>query len=308
MSRSSVKHFSLIMICSPSLWAGLLTSPLGLVQPAHRRLERSGDRPRTLGFPKRSYASSWFLASILIAVFLAPGCRHDEAATGSSLAPTDPEWADQAARESLTDGATPEKYNWYDSEEDDLRPIRLQDKRKWEPEEDERDWTWLQNLAYVLAWILLGVILCVVAYFLAYMYVKRSKRLARGGDTDEAANEKRRIAALPISGKKKEGPLLAAAEAYYEQGQYAEAIMYYFSYLLYEMDKKHLIRLLKGKTNGQYFRELNPRPEFQSIYEEAMYVFEDSYFGDHPPTRERFEECWNRREEFAALLDKEVKR
>ena len=284
-----------------SLWGGLLTSPLGRHQPVCRRLERSGDRPTTIG------SKNIALATLLFTVLLASGCRNEEGTTGPPLEPTDPEWADQTARDNLTEGATPEKYNWYDSEEDEIRPIRLQDELTWEPPKDKsnRDWTWLENLVYIAAWTLLVIVLCVVAYILAYMYVKRSKRLARGGDDDEAANEKRRIAALPIAGRKKEGPLLAAAEAYYEQGQYAEAIMYYFSYLLYEMDKKHLIRLLKGKTNGQYLRELNPRPEYQSIYEETMYVFEDSYFGDHPPTRERFEKCWDRREEFAALLDKE---
>ena len=80
-------------------------------------------------------------------------------------------------------------------------------------------------------------------------------------------------------------------------------MIYLFSYELVQLDRQHLIRLAKGKTNRQYLRELRQRPPLQAILEPTMIAFEDAFFGRKTLSRERFENCWQRVEEFSRQLD-----
>ena len=92
----------------------------------------------------------------------------------------------------------------------------------------------------------------------------------------------------------------------YEQGQFGDAIVLLFGYQLLKLDKSQLIRVLKGKTNRQYVREVG-RHEGQSRLREmltqTMVTFEDYFFGNHPMTREKFESCWRLLDEFHSIVE-----
>ena len=97
--------------------------------------------------------------------------------------------------------------------------------------------------------------------------------------------------------------LLEEARRQYEAGNFAEAIIYLFSYQLVELDKSQLIRLAKGKTNRQYLREIGARPRLAALLNHTMIAFEDVFFGDHDLDRERFEKCWAERDNLIQQLE-----
>ena len=47
-----------------------------------------------------------------------------------------------------------------------------------------------------------------------------------------------------------------------------------------------------------YLRELRPRPVLRTTLEATMVAFEEVFFGRHELSRERFEACWSRLDEF----------
>jgi len=118
----------------------------------------------------------------------------------------------------------------------------------------------------------------------------------------EGSRDVDRVEALPFAVRKPTGDFLAEARRLYEAGDYSEAIIYLFSYQLVELDRQHLIRLAKGKTNRQYLRELRARLTLRSILETTVVRFEDAFFGRKTLTRERFEQSWQRLDEFHAEL------
>ena len=121
------------------------------------------------------------------------------------------------------------------------------------------------------------------------------------------------------------GNLLDEARRHWQEGDFAQAIIYLFSFQLVHLDKQQIIRLNKGKTNRQYLREIGhgaaawatlaaapqvepPAPVFpqlrgrlQGLVEQTMFVFEDVFFGNRALERARFEACWSRVDEFQSL-------
>ena len=159
----------------------------------------------------------------------------------------------------------------------------------------------------ILWWaiIVLIVVGLVVLVVFAVRYLSSSSA-ARGGEgEDDAAlkSEVDRIENLPFRIKRPFSDLLSAARRAYEAGNYNEAIVYLFSYQLVHLDKRRLIRLSKGKTNRQYVRELRTREEISSLIVQSMLAFEEVFFGNHSLSRPRFEDCWNRLDEFHRSVD-----
>ena len=110
------------------------------------------------------------------------------------------------------------------------------------------------------------------------------------------------IESLPFEVPRPQGDLLAEAKRLYEQGAYAQAIIYLFSYQLVQLDRHQAIRLSRGKTNRQYLRELQPRPDLRGMLERTMIAFEDVFFGHYVLDRAGFERCWERLDEFHQRL------
>jgi hypothetical protein len=226
------------------------------------------------------------------------------------------EIAIQAAREALQGRSN---VPWYDRSTDSVRRIDV------EPlgDETQRDSNWNRQdqtesdktetssrrgsselwalLLRALAWSLLAVVLTAVVLFLASAALRidggerTSPNVFRQGDADRVEN-------LPFAVPSAEGDLLAATKRSYDSEDFDNAITYLFSYKLVEMDRSHLIRLARGKTNRQYLRELRSHPELRSIMTRTMLAFEEVFFGHHPLSRRRFDECWQQLDKFHGLV------
>jgi hypothetical protein len=207
-------------------------------------------------------------------------------------------------------------YPWYDEPSDSVRPIdvsepwymKLQfwDDWKW----PDWQWTprrfrWPTDALEWLAWIGVALLLALVIYLMVRTYRMRDqvkkKRKAAAGKSD-ADDDRRRVEALPAGGLRWPADLLAEAARLYQEGDYRGAIIFLFSHQLIVLDKHHLIRLNKGKTNRQYVRELGRRPPLVRLVQDTMVAFEDVFFGNYAIDRARFESCWLRLDEFDALV------
>ncbi len=208
-----------------------------------------------------------------------------------------------AAADALTEAAS---FPWYDAETDGLRPVPLPPYQppiqssdwEWTPPNPTRpNWpSWLQfAVRSGLALILFGLLLLLLQYMKG-----RSPWSALRGRSDAAGRESEadRIEDLPFPIKRPQTDLLGEARRHYAAGRYGEAVIYLFSYQLVQLDRNHFIQLTRGKTNRQYLQELpTATPLRQTLYQ-TMVAFEDVFFGKHALSRERFEACWNRLDEF----------
>lgn len=194
----------------------------------------------------------------------------------------------QAGREALSDSLS---YPWYDSATDGPRRIAVR------PPPQPSSYNWLRPLA----WVVLGVTLALIAFVLIRALLNRQFRVAEAATPamDDAAR-KARVEALPFP-VRHDRDLLSEAADLYRQGRYAEAVIYLFSYQLVELDRRQCIRLARGKTNRQYLRELGRQSLLRRLLEQTMVAFEEVFFGSYPLSRERFEACWSRVDEFNHL-------
>ncbi len=221
------------------------------------------------------------------------------AANAASAASVDTAEAVEAGREALNPGWR--GYPWYDSSNDDLRRIRVPRSRNWNP-----NW----NLSFSfrgamwVVWAAIALLIVLLAYLLYHVYRGRwvDLPIAKRALTERpAANDASRVEALPFQLDPQTGSLLDAARRAYSGGDFARAIIYLFSHELVELDRRQLIRLTRGKTNRQYLRELGRGP-LAGLLAQTMVVFEDVFFGNRALSRERFEICWNRLNEFDVLI------
>ncbi|HJT33860.1 MAG TPA: DUF4129 domain-containing protein, partial [Pirellulales bacterium] len=199
-----------------------------------------------------------------------------------------------------------QKFPWYDAEQDELKPVRVvQPARVNDP--TPPNWRWNlggMSLGQILVWSAIIILLIAIAAAFIWAYVNR-ENLSAAEETAVApgrAAESARIDALPFSMRRDRRDLLAEAQRYYEEGNFAEAIIYLFSHQLVEMDKRQVIRLMKGKTNRQYLSDIRRQPRLQRIIGQTMVAFEDVFFGNHALHRARFESCWRALPEFNQIL------
>jgi Domain of unknown function (DUF4129) len=208
-------------------------------------------------------------------------------------------------------------YPWYDSKTDGVRPIPLANSSDADSANRDSKWTaqpkastpgrmpQLSFLGWLLNWVgitLLVVFLALIAWLITKAFLKDeiSEGIAR--KVIETSRDVDRVEALPFKLRKPTGDFLAEARRLYEAGDYSEAIIYFFSFQLVELDRHHLIRLAKGKTNRQYLREVRPRPNLHAILGITIVAFEDAFFGRKTLSREQFERCWTRLDEFQGEL------
>jgi len=209
------------------------------------------------------------------------------------------------------------EYPWYDSQTDGLRRVEVSEPwwLRWEWILDWLGdvfsfgglWGGLAAMSWLewTAWSLIVVLLVVLVYLMVRVWRKRAGGEAAPeaeAEEPETVDQKRRIEALPAAVGRRRADLLTAARQYYQEGNYAEAIIYLFSHQLVELDKSQLIRLARGKTNRQYLRELGRRLVLRGLLERTMVAFEEVFFGNYAIDRARFESAWLRLGEFEALV------
>ena len=74
------------------------------------------------------------------------------------------------------------------------------------------------------------------------------------------------------------------------------------------MDKRDVVLMDKGKTNLEYWRELEDAPRLRDLYRSVMVDFERVYFGGLAISREEFDNVWNLRGTFKQLMFEEDER
>jgi hypothetical protein len=233
-----------------------------------------------------------------------------ESALGRSLAALDNDQAVRSGRDALSRGWVWPNHPWYDRAADDAKLIPLpkpKQQTSWNFTWLSDFWEWLSapfrfslfgwNVAFSLGQILLIVLLVialvVLVRYLSKLYREKTKHheASQGEEGESELSDVDRIEALPVPVLRRNGDLLAAAQEHYQRGEYREAIIALFAYLLLELDKQQVIRLAKGKTNRQYLREIGPREALRLLYAATMEQFEAVFFGDHDLRREAFEAC-----------------
>lgn len=217
-----------------------------------------------------------------------------------------------AARKALADRGD---YPWYDARQDRLKRIDVQPPREsaanrgstWQATPDPvRADSWLRillrSLGSVLKWVVwasVAAALVALVVLLARTFVRReSGQFAEETVSEQARTEADLIEKLPFPVRLPQSDLLSEARRCYEQGDYAQAVIYLFSYKLLALDRHGLIRVTRGKTNRQYLAELLLHPPLQQMLEHTMIAFEDVFFGHHPLGREQFESCWSQLDGF----------
>ncbi|MEX0937555.1 MAG: DUF4129 domain-containing protein [Pirellulales bacterium] len=202
----------------------------------------------------------------------------------------------ESGREALRKGVDPP---WYDAPTDSVRPMPLPEERGIRLAQSEL----ITRLLTWLAWIVLALILGVLVFLLIRAYLARDAAAVNGPVT--AGGEQSiasRTSALPFKIDQAPTDFLAAARDCYQRGEYGRAIIFFYSHLLLELDRHQFLRLARGKTNRQYVRELTDRPRLAGLLEPTMLLFEATFFGGRPATRDQLDRCWERLDELNAIV------
>jgi len=250
------------------------------------------------------------LLSAIVVYLFAPSLIH------ANETPPDPI---KAGKDALSSGS---RFPWYDRRQDDVRRLNVVPREA----ADDRGTQWTASpttapakttatrsrwgmLASFLQWAgitALVLLLGLIAYLIATSFLKEEVSEATSvRKVVESRRDADRVEALPFQVRAATGDFLAEASRLYQAGKYSEAIVYLFSFELVELDRHHVIRLAKGKTNRQYVRETRQRPLLRAILETTMVAFEDAFFGNKTLSREAFERSWNRVNEFRMELERQ---
>ncbi len=216
-----------------------------------------------------------------------------------------------AGREAM-DGLVGSPYPWYDSGSDEIRRVEIPKPPVYN---SAPNWnagfggSFSSNPLQWIAYIALLLLLVGLAYLLYRAFRDTKDNRLAGAEqtaTTDEEDEIERVEALPFPVQRGKLDLLSQARQCYQQGNYAEAIVYLFSFQLVHLDRNQVIRLTKGKTNRQYLREVGSRRDLRGVLEQTMVAFEDVFFGNHPIEQSRFESCWSRLDEFQAMAQEGV--
>lgn len=203
---------------------------------------------------------------------------------------------------------------WYDRSADDYKPLDLPPPKARKPSKFWQaigDWlgSWDFDLAgffEVLMWLVLAAMIGIALYVLYKAVQNVEMREIETSESEELARSHiERVEALPVTIDNPITDFYAETRRLRGQRDYAGAMVYLFGHQLIELDRRHLIRLVKGKTNRQYLRELRRNTGGQTalpeIVRETTLLFERSFFGAQPPSESEFEHVWNRMQEFESL-------
>ncbi len=138
---------------------------------------------------------------------------------------------------------------------------------------------------FILIVIMVIVILLVLRVFLQNedpVVIQRQKRV-------EYVTSSAKLEDLPFDVKPVVTDFFTEARRLALLGELKTAMNYFYSHVLIHLAQANLIQLARGKTNRQYLLQLKSRADLYAYFEQLMITFEASYFGDHPPTLERFQ-------------------
>ncbi|QDU29200.1 hypothetical protein ETAA8_43070 [Anatilimnocola aggregata] len=252
----------------------------------------------TFGFLLLTTSSRW------------PACADEQ------IAPSDVE-AIESGRDALN-GRT--YFPFYDAKKDEVRRIDVQEKKTAADADNDSKWasttgttapvrggggrsSSFASFFQVAGLTVLTLLIVAVAILLTKTFLQGEQTQTQGAKFVDTSSDVDRVEDLPFQLKRPTGDFLSEARRLYEAGQYSEAIIYLFSYELVALDKRHFIRLAKGKTNRQYLREARSREGLKQILQGTMISFEDVFFGHHELSRAGFEESWFQLDNFHHQLE-----
>ncbi len=244
-------------------------------------------------------------AAILIlaaATFGAAAVRADGESGGSTAVVED-----SAEREIWRKSFQKRKFPWYSSADDSVvfLPPRPETERipripRTEPKNESTfDF---RNIAETVFWTLFVSLILALLGAICWTLAKTA-RDARGRKKPEIErkNRERRLEALAPEAREQVDDLGTAAENALAAGDLRLALVYFFSWLIVESDKRGLLRARRGKTNREYWLELAGNPGVRTIYKATMDAFERVYFGGQTISRAEFDDVWRLREPFREI-------
>ncbi|MBQ8363659.1 MAG: DUF4129 domain-containing protein, partial [Thermoguttaceae bacterium] len=163
----------------------------------------------------------------------------------------------------------------------------------------------LRTVAEILFWTLVGA--AVLALVGAIFWALRQTALGGVGKEKEKKarqDRERRLEALAPEARERVDDLGTAAENALAAGDLRLALVYFFSWLIVESDKRGLLRARRGKTNREYWLELAVNPGVRTIYKATMDAFERVYFGGQTISQAEFDDVWRLREPFVAAMER----
>ncbi len=162
----------------------------------------------------------------------------------------------------------------------------------------------LSGLGTVIMVLLFGAAVIAIIYLVVRFGILGRTRRDKPDDAHEMMDDgdEERLAALPDAVRAAGGDLLAHARAYAERGEYEQAMIFYYAWQLLELDRRGGLVLARGKTNGQYVREVAAAgPSIAELFRRSSRLFEDAFFGDLPVTQTSFESVWNEQSRIASF-------
>lgn len=228
------------------------------------------------------------------------------AATGSAASALAIEPATESASGPVVDSARlslkQRAYPWYDQTKDSFRPLRPT--RKLDDPESPASLnipgsSLLAQVVYLLAWSLLAVLL--IGLIIALV---RSLQIFDFDDDTTPSQQPEvtleTLQALPLP-EKTQGirDFLKEAEKLASQSLYGQAMTFYFSWQLLQLNQQQIIELEKGKTNRQYSKEVqSSMPDLTDLFRQSIRLFEDAFFGNLPVSAYDFQRVWGQRGKF----------
>lgn len=204
--------------------------------------------------------------------------------------------ADLRGDVSIEETLREKSFPWYDAQRDDYRPMQPLP-------EPEMDTTGINvegglPIGKWLMWVVLGTLVGLLLY-----HVLRWGLDWAGGERapeidSNATLDVDRLDALPEATRKIRD-LLGHARSLVEQRRYGEAMTFYHSWQLVQLDQQGTIELQKGKTNHQYLDEVeSSRPDLEKLFAFSTRLFEDKFFGGLEIGEKAFLSVWEKQTSF----------
>ncbi|MEM9644365.1 MAG: DUF4129 domain-containing protein [Planctomycetota bacterium] len=165
------------------------------------------------------------------------------------------------------------------------------------------------GLGTVLGWTFIGALfVCIlVAIFWAFKnsdldLTTGSQSSARQDDFEELRQQ--RIQELPLELQQTSLDPRSEVEKLMRDGEYDLAIIALYGHQLLLLDRHHLLRLSRGKTNHQYVREVHrEHAEEAGLLNNTVDAFERSYFGRHRLSSTEFQRLWEENTKLEELVE-----
>lgn len=149
-------------------------------------------------------------------------------------------------------------------------------------------------------WLLVALLVIVVVglvVFVARYGLGRGTADLPAESADEDATPEPEPDSLPAGIRLADGDLLGRCAAEAERGDFTAAMLLFHAWLLVDLHRRGIVALARGKTNGQYAREVAAAaPALRDLFRASSGLFEDAFFGRLRVERDAFLAVWARRD------------